>query len=74
MSVVSPYKGHFKNDANILDIIYGTAKLKMFAELFCAYVVGWLGLGGGGAAIAARRICRSRKARQTIKSREKDFE
>lgn len=40
------YKGHFKNDANILDIIYGTAKLKMFAELFCAYVVviviGWL--------------------------------
>lgn len=29
------YKGHFKNDANILDIIYGTAKLKMFAELFC---------------------------------------
>lgn len=32
------YKGHFKNDANILDIIYGTAKLKMFAELLCACV------------------------------------
>lgn len=41
---VREYKGHFKNDANILDIIYGTAKLKMFAELFCAYVVGWLEL------------------------------
>lgn len=25
---------HIKNDTNTLDIIYGTAKLKMFAELF----------------------------------------
>lgn len=42
------YKGHFKNDANILDIIYGTAKLKMFAELFCVRMSSRLVVGVRG--------------------------